>query len=143
MSEAISGLFRIGRPGRPIWDRQEIPWTIWGPSVPHIGSRPIERNHRRSCSTSRIAWDAIHAAITARFDPRKPLFSRLRNDQRWGVIGHSKVQVISCRSLSPENRTRLLSVPVLTDTLMTADPRTCPESKSLTSISLEIRTGRS
>ena len=22
-------------------DRQEISWTIWGPSVPHIGSRPI------------------------------------------------------------------------------------------------------
>ena len=60
-------------------DRQEISWTIWGPSVPQIWSRPIERNHRRSCSTSRI--------------------SRLRSDQRWGAIGHSKVQVISCRSL--------------------------------------------
>ena len=60
-------------------DRQEISWTIWGPSVLHIWSRPIERNHRRSCPTSRI--------------------SRLRSDQRWGAIGHSKVQVISCRSL--------------------------------------------
>ena len=60
-------------------DRQEISWTIWGPSVPHIWSRPIERHHRRSCSTSRM--------------------SRLRSDQRWGAIGHSKVQVISCRSL--------------------------------------------
>ncbi|MCH8217553.1 MAG: hypothetical protein IH892_12385, partial [Planctomycetes bacterium] len=36
-------------------DRQEISWTIWGPSVPHIWSRPIERNHRRSCPTSRIS----------------------------------------------------------------------------------------
>ena len=35
----------------------------------------IERNHRRSRSTSRIL--------------------RLRSDQRWGAIGHSKVQVIS------------------------------------------------
>ena len=33
----------------------------------------------RSCSTSRM--------------------SRLRSDPRWGAIGHSKVQVISCRSL--------------------------------------------
>ena len=48
--------------------------------MPHIGSRPIERNHRRSRSTSRIL--------------------RLRSDPRWGAIGHSKVQVISCRSLS-------------------------------------------
>ena len=60
---------------------------------------PIERNHRRSSSTSRIAWDSFCAAIAARFDPRKPLFSRLRSDPRWGAIGHSKVQVISCRSL--------------------------------------------
>ena len=60
-------------------DRQEISWTIWGPSVPPIGSRPIERNHRRSRSTSRIL--------------------RLRSDPIWGAIGHSKVQVISCRSL--------------------------------------------
>ena len=66
----------------PLGDRQEISWTIWGPSVSHIGSRPIERNHRRSSSTSRI--------------------SRLRSDQRWGAIGHSKVQVISCRSLGLE-----------------------------------------
>ena len=64
--------------GRPHRDRQEINWTIWGPSVPHIWPRPIERNHRRSRSTSRI--------------------SRLRSGQRWGAIGHSKVQVISCRS---------------------------------------------
>ena len=63
-----------------IRDRQEISWTIWGPSAPHIWSRPIEQNHRRSSSTSRI--------------------SRLRSDLRWGAIGHSKVQVISCRSLS-------------------------------------------
>ncbi len=61
-------------------DRQEINWTIWGPSVPHIGSCPIERYHWRSCSTSRM--------------------SRLRSDPRWGAIGHSKVQVISCRSLT-------------------------------------------
>ena len=31
-------------------DRQEISWKIWGPSVPPIGSRPIERYHRRSRS---------------------------------------------------------------------------------------------
>ena len=73
-SRADDGVFRQR-------DRQEINWTIWDPSVPHIWSRPIERNHRRSCSTSRI--------------------SRLRSDQRWGAIGHSKVQVISCRSLGP------------------------------------------
>ena len=61
-------------------DRQEISWTIWGPSVPDIWSRPIERNHRRSRPTSRIL--------------------QLRSYQRGGAIGHSKVQVISCRSLS-------------------------------------------
>ena len=63
----------------PFRDREEISWTIWGPSVPHIWLRPIERNHRRSYSTSRL--------------------SRLRSSQRWGAIGHSKVQVISCWSL--------------------------------------------
>ncbi len=67
-----------------IGDRQEISWTIWGPSVPHIGSRPIERNHRRSSSTARI--------------------SRLRSDPRWGAIGHSRVQVISCGSPNPFGR---------------------------------------
>ena len=61
-------------------DRQEISWTMWGTSVPHVWSRPIERNHRRRGPTSRI--------------------SRLRSDQRRGAIGHSKVQVIPCRSLS-------------------------------------------
>ena len=61
-------------------DRPETNWTVWGPSVLHIWSRPIERYHRRSCSTSRM--------------------SRLRSDQRWSAIGHSKVQVISCRSLN-------------------------------------------
>ena len=73
-----------GRPSKAacaaVRDRQEISWTIWGPSVPQIGSRPIERNHRRSRSMSRIL--------------------RLRSDPRWGAIGHSKVEVISCRSLS-------------------------------------------
>ncbi len=79
-------LFTIGLHDR-VRDRHETSWAIWGPSVPHIGSRPIERNHRRSCSsTSRI--------------------SRLRSDQRWGAIGHSKVQVISCRSLKDQARGR-------------------------------------
>ena len=76
----VRGAARVGSAvAVTLWDRQEISWTIWGPSVPHIGLRPIERNHRRSRSTSRI--------------------SRLRSDPRWGAIGHAKVQVISCRSL--------------------------------------------
>ena len=61
--------------------RHHITWTIWGPGVRRIGSRPIERNHTPSCSTSRIL--------------------RLRSDQRWGALGPSKVQVISGRSLTP------------------------------------------
>ncbi len=69
---------------REIRDRQKINGTMWGPSVPPIGSRPIERHHRRSCSTSRM--------------------SRLRSDPRWGAIGHSKVQVI----FWPGSKTALL-----------------------------------
>ena len=61
-------------------DCKEISWTLWGLSVPQIWLRRLSESAGVAVSTSRN--------------------SRLRSSQRWGAIGHPKVQVIFLQSLS-------------------------------------------
>ncbi len=67
-----------------IRDCKEISWPLWGLSVPQIWLRRLSESAGVAVSTSRN--------------------SQLRSSQRWGAIGHPKVQVIFLQSLSTYRR---------------------------------------
>ena len=71
-------------------DCKEISWTLWGLSVPQIWLRRLSESAGVAVSTSRN--------------------SRLRSSQRWGAIGHPKVQVIFLQSLKQPKKRRSLSL---------------------------------